>query len=238
MKVIKPYRGTLTDWHKEPCTQGLGYMYVGLSSGHPYFHDQRMHTSWVERDEEATDGSRLVETRSSVYLLLPLSDMCYATSGKQLLTMMVGPSGAGKSVCANMLSHTTNTPVISSDAAREQITGTIEDQSKNEQVFSYVHGVIETRVNHDLPIIMDATNLRRKDRVFAASLAPIDTIVKYVVVDRPLDQKIRDGGWRNDVMIKDKTLVQAHHERFQSVKKDVLKGDGLSNVVVDNRIET
>lgn len=70
------------------------------------------------------------------------------------------------------------------------------------------------------------------------ALAPDGVGVRYVVVDRPLADKRRDGGWRNDVMIGDKNLIEAHHERFKSQLKDILRGDGLPQVsVVDLRVD-
>ncbi|CAH1656947.1 AAA domain-containing protein [Hyphomicrobiales bacterium] len=149
-----------------------------------------------------------------------------------LLTVMVGPSGAGKSRWCAGWEH-----VISSDALRYEFTGRIQDQSRNEDVFVALHRIARARLASGLPVIIDATNLRRRDRLACASLAPPWANVRYVVVDRPLDVKIRDGGWRNDVILPNgKTLVVAHHERMQSILPEALRGDGLPNVtVVDAR---
>lgn len=144
-----------------------------------------------------------------------------------LLTIMVGPSGAGKSRWCRDAEH-----VVSSDTLRQEYTGSIADQSRNDDVFTALHRIAKARLDSGLPVIIDATNLRRRDRLACVALAPAGAGVRYVVVDRPLEEKIRDGGWRNAVMIRDKTLVEAHHERMQSVLKDVLAGDGLPQVSV------
>lgn len=60
--------------------------------------------------------------------------------------------------------------------------------------------------------------------------------VEYVVIDRPLTEKLRDAGWRASVQIKGKSLIETHHERFQSALRDILRGDGFPQVrVTDER---
>lgn len=148
-----------------------------------------------------------------------------------LLTIMVGPSGAGKTSISD---HRAG--YISSDALRSEYCGNIEDQSRNDDVFEALHRIAKARLDCGLPVTIDATNLRRRDRLACAALAPAGTRVKYMVVDRPLAEKVRDGSWRNEIMIGEKSLIEVHHERMQSVLKDVMRGDGLPHVdVVDMR---
>lgn len=149
-----------------------------------------------------------------------------------LLTLMVGPSGAGKTHYARGLPG-----YISSDDLRREYTGSIEDQSRNADVFTALHRIAKARLSSGLPVCIDATNLRRRDRLACVALAPYGASVSYVVIDRPLAHKIADGGWRNDVMIGERTLIEAHHERMRSALNDILAGDGLPNVhVVDLRV--
>lgn len=149
-----------------------------------------------------------------------------------LLTLMVGPSGAGKTNYAKGLPG-----YISSDDLRREYTGGIEDQTRNADVFTALHRIAKARLTSGLPVCIDATNLRRRDRLACVALAPCGATVRYVVIDRPLADKMRDGGWRNDVMIGDKSLIESHHDRFKSCLKDVLSGDGLPNVrVIDLRV--
>lgn len=150
--------------------------------------------------------------------------------GDNLLYLMVGPSGGGKSTL--LTDHFSTHEVLSSDQVRGRMLGDWKDQSENDRVFSYIHAAGKARVNHRLTTVIDATHLRKRDRMASVRIAPPNTIVTYIVVDRPLIDKIGDGGWRNDVYIKGKTLIEAHHERFKSVRDDVLNGDGLDNVIV------
>lgn len=155
-----------------------------------------------------------------------------APTRDNLLTIMVGPSGAGKSSYARGMAG-----YISSDELRsEYCSGDFSAQDRNDDVFTALHRIAKARLDSGLPVCIDATNLRRRDRLACVALAPAGTTVRYVVIDRPLTDKVRDGGWRNEVIIGDQTLVEVHHWRFQSALRDILKGDGLPNVsVVDLR---
>lgn len=153
--------------------------------------------------------------------------------GAALLTLMVGPSGAGKTHYAKGLPG-----YISSDELRAEYTGSKQDQTRNDDVFTALHRIAKARLSSGLPVCIDATNLRRRDRLACVALAPVGATVSYVVIDRPLAAKHADAGWRADVVVRDKPLVEYHHERFQSALRDILAGDGLPNVnVVDLRVD-
>jgi predicted kinase len=153
-----------------------------------------------------------------------------------LLTIMVGPSGAGKSHWLNSTDASAHgihpSHVISGDQIRADLCGDFRDQTKNDEVFAALHAVAKTRLLHGLPTVIDATNLRRKDRLAAASLAK-DGKVRYVVIDRPEPDKRRDAGWRATLPI---DLIAKHAQTFGSQVKDILAGDNQPNVeVIDQR---
>lgn len=143
------------------------------------------------------------------------------------LTLMVGPSGAGKSRYAEGLPG-----YISSDNLRREYTGDHRLQTRNDDVFTALHRIAKARLDSGLPVCIDATNLRRRDRLACVALAPIGARIEYVVIDRPLADKHRDAGWRDTVEVQGKPLIEYHHERFQSALKDIMSGDGLPNVTV------
>jgi len=152
-----------------------------------------------------------------------------------VLTLMVGPSGSGKSTIIQKANAGHQT--ISSDGLRAEICGSFEDQSKNAQVFTALHALVETRINMGLDTIVDATNIRNADRKKIRDLVPEDTKIFYVVVDRPLAEKHETGGWRDTVIIKDQKLIDYHHNTFQSNKKAIMNGDGDPRVSVVNMIQ-
>lgn len=140
-----------------------------------------------------------------------------------LLTLMVGPAGAGKTAACREWEGR-----ISTDELRYHYTGSIADQSRNDDVFLALHRLAKARLDSGLRVTIDATNLRRRDRLACVSLAPAGAKVRYVVVDRPLADKLADRGWRPE------ELVRKHHERMQSALKDILAGDGLPNITVSD----
>jgi len=150
-----------------------------------------------------------------------------------LLTLAVGPTGAGKTTFlvqrgADYGIH--HSHVVSSDQMRADLCGNPHDQSKNEQVFKALHAVAKERIRHGLPTVIDATNIKRKDRLACAELTKGQ--VRYIVIDRPMDEKLRDAGWR----LAAPGLIERHSQTFGSQLPDILRGDGLPNVtVVDAR---
>jgi predicted kinase len=151
------------------------------------------------------------------------------------LYLMVGPSGAGKSeFVRNALwkRQPLSKIVVSSDEMREEITGDFRDQSCNDQVFYAIHRIVEARINSGLDVLVDATNLRARDRRSLRDLCPQDTEIHYIVVDRPLEEKHRDAGWRDEVIIKGVKLIDRHHQSFHSGLKHIMRGDSDPRVTV------
>jgi predicted kinase len=154
-----------------------------------------------------------------------------------LLTMMVGPSGAGKSYWlqgnAARERGIHHSHVVSSDQIRADLCGDFRDQSKNDEVFAALHAVVKSRLSHGLPAVVDATNLRRKDRLAVVNLASGGR-VRYAVLDRPMAEKQRDAGWRAELPF---DLLAKHQQTFDSQLRDILAGDGQPNVeVIDLRM--
>lgn len=152
-----------------------------------------------------------------------------------LLTLMVGPSGAGKTTwlagpdAVAQGIHPSH--VLSSDQIRADLCGDFRDQTRNDDVFAALHAAASVRLRHGLPVVVDATNLRRQDRLAVVKLAPEGGRVRYIVIDRPIDEKRRDAGWRAELPI---DLIAKHDQTFRSQLKEILTGDGLTNIEVLN----
>jgi len=147
-----------------------------------------------------------------------------------LLVIMIGPSGAGKS---RYVQETWDTDVVvSSDGIRQRLLGSQwHDPSYNRHVFSALHAIVKARLEHSLFTVVDATNLKRKDRLAVVALAPEGAKVQYVVVNRLMVDKKRDGGWRNELGF---DLIDKHQKIFESQRRDIMAGDDLSHVTVKN----
>lgn len=146
------------------------------------------------------------------------------------LHVMVGPSGGGKPHYAEKSFPASW--IVSSDQIREDLLHNSLDQSRNGAVFKAFHEVIKARLASGLDTVADATNLRGKDRLAVVELANGGPVV-YYVVDRPMVVKVAQGGWRNSV----EGLMQKHQQRFKSQLKDILGGDSMPNVAVENLTE-
>jgi predicted kinase len=152
-----------------------------------------------------------------------------ATAKKGLLTLMVGPSGAGKSHWLAVGDHQTYGiqpwQVVSSDQIRQDLCGDHRDQTQNDEVFAALHAIVKSRLAHGLPAVVDATNIRRKDRLACVALAGGGD-VRYLIIDRPLQEKLGTAGWRRP------EVIERHQNTFNSQIKDILAGDKQPNVVV------
>lgn len=150
------------------------------------------------------------------------------------LTILVGPSGAGKTDFAGDHDALWNCR-ISSDDIREELCGNFQDQSRNDEVFAAMHDIASARLKAGLPVVLDATHIKTADRIKAAKLVPANIPVRYIVIDRSLEAKRKTAGWRNTVKVKGKPLIEYHDQVFKSNLADIMRGDGLPNVTVQDK---
>lgn len=139
-----------------------------------------------------------------------------------LLTMMVGPSGAGKSTYTRNYKES---EIVSSDAIRE-LHGWGHSPEDLKKTWNYIHGLISVRLKNGMRTILDATNIKKKDRDNIHRSVPRGQLVEYLIIDRDLDEKLRDRGWRSE------ELILKHHKIFKSQLKDILNADNRPNVIV------
>lgn len=152
------------------------------------------------------------------------------------LYILIGPSGAGKSTTAKFIKFILgpNAVIISSDDIRVELTGSIRCQERNHEVFDIFHNRILNNFRAEKSIIVDATNLTYMSRNNLLKLVGPENWSKivYLVIDRPLADKIKSGGWRNRIKVNGKSLIEHHHEMFQNNKHKILSGDGHPEITV------
>lgn len=141
------------------------------------------------------------------------------------LEIMVGPSRAGKSTW--LKENRISRHIISSDELREDICGDWTDQSKNAEVFEIFHKLAKARLELGLHTILDATHVKRADRIKNVNLAEGIIRVKYLVINRHMSDKIKDAGRIP------KFVIEKHEETFRQNFKDICAGDNLPNVDVE-----
>ncbi|TFI60277.1 hypothetical protein E2493_00765 [Sphingomonas parva] len=151
-----------------------------------------------------------------------------AYAGQTLLHMLVGPCAAGKSTFA----AATYQPheIVSTDALRIQLYGDLGHAPEAlARVWKLAHGIIRARLEAGVFTVLDATNLKAKDRLRVLELLPRGVFARYVVVDRDLADKLRERDWRSE------DLVMKQHRLFRAEEEAILAGDQHSYVTVQDR---
>ena len=144
----------------------------------------------------------------------------------QSLVMLIGPTCAGKSTYAE--AHYDRSDIISSDAIRQEIFGSLDAAGDQSAVFERLRSQVRMRLAAGQRVVVDATHIRTADRLATARLAPPDIPVEYVVLDRPMPEKVATAGWR----ARRPRMLDEHAETFAANLRDILAGDGLANVRV------
>ena len=161
-----------------------------------------------------------------------------------LLILLVGPSGAGKDTflhdCVRItamedgywMANNIPSRIVSSDYHRHLLTGDFKDQSRNNEMWAGLHSVVQARLNAGLPTTVNSTNIRDADRKALLDLLPEGEFAHYIVLDRPLKEKLETRGWRPE------WLINKHHNTMQSNLKKILAGDNDPRVsaVHDERL--
>ena len=158
---------------------------------------------------------------------------------KPTLKVMIGPSGSGKSTYIKKRFAGPGVVVVSSDDIRMAQFQTADDFSAAaycpagfKATFAALHGIAKAYLDGGLDVIVDSTNLKRKDRMALLEAVGADTgdvYVEYFVMDRPLQDKLDSytGAWHTN-----RDVIEKHHKTFTASKRDALKGDGLPFVTV------
>lgn len=148
------------------------------------------------------------------------------------LVILVGPACGGKSRAASAFDL--HEPVRADDI-RFEISGDYQRTDINDIVFREVHHRTALKLELGERAVVDATNLRRKDRMGLAEIGlRLGVPIYYIVCDRPLEDKLEAAkrSWRKDAV----AIVQRHHQIFLNNERELLRGDGVANVI-DTRVE-
>ena len=121
------------------------------------------------------------------------------------LVLPIGISGSGKSYIYNR--DYKNYVQVSPDLIREELTGSISDQSKNKEVFKLAFERVDEYLNKGQDVFFDATNVNKTQRKnFTDRYIGSDVNVIYVVLPADVDlswtrirKDIREKKNRSDV---------------------------------------
>lgn len=145
----------------------------------------------------------------------------------QSMILTVGPSGAGKS----KWSTEQGVDIVSSDEIRKEMSPDGETPGSQVGIFHKVRAASSKVLEDGRDVIVDAMHILPEHRRRQISIAPPDIRIKYVVIDRPLADKLRDAGWRAG-----RGIVEKYDELFPTHVAAALQGDGRPEIqVVDLR---
>lgn len=101
--------------------------------------------------------------------------------------MLVGLPASGKSTYAEVLKEQ-GYSVHSSDAIREELTGDVNSQDKNTDVFSVLHKRIKSDLENGISCVYDATNVSMKRRkVFLDEIRKFECTKKCILFVVPVE---------------------------------------------------
>lgn len=143
----------------------------------------------------------------------------------QTMTLTIGPSAAGKSSWAKAQ----GLEIVSSDAICEEIYPSGEAPSDEAGVCQQVRSRASRILLEGRDVIVDATHLKAEQRKRRASITPPDLGIRYVIIDRPLPDKLKAMGWRSE-----KLTIEHHHNEFSTAIDEALIGDKLINVRIED----
>lgn len=101
------------------------------------------------------------------------------TGGKNALVLLVGVSGCGKSTWGKKFAQDNDLTYLSSDELRGKFGKDESDQTVSGQVFPYMYRETYRLLEEGKSVLIDATNLTRKDR--KKFLKAADTVGAYKV---------------------------------------------------------
>lgn len=143
------------------------------------------------------------------------------------LVLLVGPSGAGKSTFAR--THFRPTEIVSSDDLRAWVADDPDDQGASADAFRILALVLNGRLRRRLTAVVDATNLRARNRRQLVSLAARHAVpVVAVVFDFADDVYFANNARRPDRRVKD-SVVADQIELLRQAIVD-LPGEGYAAV--------
>lgn len=144
--------------------------------------------------------------------------------------MLMGIPGSGKSTWAKDYTFKIDASftIVSSDEIRKRIAGSVNDQSKNAEVWETVLNQVVGLLKQDRNVILDATNVRSDQRrVFVSQLPPCNKFMKVfpvlkAIARNRITKEVAAGADRADVP--DSILEKMHASFTESMT--VIRSEG------------
>ena len=149
------------------------------------------------------------------------------------LILLAGPSGSGKTTWIAQ-NKKDNWVIIGSDDIRAELLKDADDQTQNKRVFQIAHERAAAAMMEGKVAVLDATNVRERDRQFAIRETGAD-YVTVILFMTPLKEAQRRNRMRERV-VQDE-VIERQHKTF--IEECCWLTDGHYNeyVVVQSRKE-
>ena len=113
--------------------------------------------------------------------------------------VMCGLPGSGKTTIARQIAADLDAVVISSDSIREELYGDESVQSNPSVVFNVLYSRAHAAIDDNLSVILDATNVKKRDRARVFKEFPDNEIAAFVI-NTPVEVCKQRNGERERVV--------------------------------------
>lgn len=128
------------------------------------------------------------------------------------LVVLAGPAGCGKSTFAAR--HFAPADIVSSDQARELVSGTADDQGATGDAFGLMRYLVDKRAKRRRFTVVDATNTTRRERARLMGVARrYDLPATLIAFDLPLELCQRRAAERDERRVP-ADIVERQHAAF------------------------
>lgn len=148
-------------------------------------------------------------------------------------TIMIGLPASGKSTYAAFISMGREAIIVlSSDKIRQELYGDESVQGNPAEVFGTLYGRMETALKNAESVVIDATNMTKRDREKAIYLGKkYGDLVKGIVMDTPIAECIR----RNDA--RERKVPDFVFDRMIAKYEEPTLSEGFDYIVREQPIQ-
>lgn len=153
---------------------------------------------------------------------------------KPRLTLLCGLSASGKSQHTSIVANNRNSEciILSTDAIRANICGSVEDQSKNKEIFQTFHSLIAKYLKNGIDVVAEATNITMKSRRSILNVIKgIDCEKVCVVIVKPIGECKLDDSLREHPV--SEYVIDKQARKFQIPFRE----EGWDNIEFIDHIE-
>lgn len=143
--------------------------------------------------------------------------------------ILIGLPAAGKSTMADFLKEK-GVYVVSTDKIRKELTGSYEDQSKNQEVFEIAHARFGEAIRDKIPVVFDATSLNRRSRKALVDIARKNGAnkIQYIWINTSLKECLARNAQRERHVPEEVILRMWEH------MEPPTKGEGADSLITIN----